>query len=401
MAVRVLLLTSEYPPYVWGGLGRYSYEVSQELKKYCEVDVLNILTYYTPFTNLESGFDSYEVVTDGKNRVINILNKEMIKLFKEKTISISDDLGIVQNLFEKLTKILNKKYDVIFVQDFYNSLVAVFLLMNNFAKKMVSVCHLPLYAGFTYFDKPVSDEFQQLLESLLIKHSCKVVVPSLFTKRVLIQVYSINPEDIFVIPLGVRFKKVSELGVNENPKREKDKNTINILSVMRFTEQKGLIYVIDVLNELKKRKINFAYNIVGKGLRENDFNSLVSKFSLSPHIRHTKFTKNIFSFYKMSDIYLSVSSYETFGLSVLEAMAYECVPMAFNVGALNELIQNNNSGFLVEVNDTERLVEYIECLSLNPNKLYEMKKSAANYAKNFSWKVHVNKLLEVFRSCLE
>lgn len=323
---------------------------------------------------------------------------------RKKNIFGPDDYSnTIQGLVNKIMKILNREYDVIFVQDYYNSLVAAFLLMNNFAKKIVSVCHLPLYAGFTYFDKPISDEFHQFLESILIRFSSKVIVPSLFTKRVLVQIYSIDPDDIIVNPLGVRLLDIEKLEANKPDifnKKKEYKNGINILSVMRFTEQKGLPYIVDVMDALERRGINFTYTIVGNGPKEKDFYSLASKSSVLSHIHHIGFTKDVFRFYKMSDIYLSTSLYETFGLSILEAMACECVPVAFRIGAVDELVQDGITGVFVEVNDTEGLVKHIEELSLNPSKLSAMKKNAANYARNFSWENHVNKLIRVFKGCL-
>lgn len=403
-SMRILLLTSEYPPYTWGGLGRYSYEVYHELKKKCEVDILNVPTYYILLNNMKRKSDSEEVIYDGTNRIIHILDNKMIELFRNRnTLRFDNYSNTVQNLVNKAMNILNRKYDIIFVQDYYNSLIAAFLLMNNFARKAVSVCHLPLYAGFTYFDKPMSDEFHQFLESILLRFSCKVIVPSLFTKRVLIQIYSIYPDDVIVNPLGVRLPNVEKPDVN-NPaifnKKKEYKDGINILSVTRFTEQKGLPYIIDILNTLENRGINFRYTIIGKGPREKDFYSLANKSSILSRIHHIDFEKDVFSYYKMSDIYLSTSLYETFGLSILEAMACECIPVAFRVGALDEFIQDGITGLFAEINDTEGLVNHIEDLTLNPSKLSVMKKNAANYASTRSWEPHVNVLLRVFRGCL-
>ena len=39
-------LTSEYPPFAWGGLGRYSREAVLALLELATVDVLNVPSYY-------------------------------------------------------------------------------------------------------------------------------------------------------------------------------------------------------------------------------------------------------------------------------------------------------------------------------------------------------------------
>ncbi len=56
--MRILLLTSEYPPYSWGDLGRYSYEVYNEMKTRFDVDVLNIPSYYLGSSNKNEEFET-------------------------------------------------------------------------------------------------------------------------------------------------------------------------------------------------------------------------------------------------------------------------------------------------------------------------------------------------------
>ena len=55
--------------------------------------------------------------------------------------------------------------------------------------------------------------------------------------------------------------------------------------------------------------------------------------------------------YTRAHVLLSTSLYETFGLTVLEAMSRGCVPVAFRLPALRELI--GDAGITVPVGDAD------------------------------------------------
>ncbi len=397
--MEILLLTSEFPPYTWGGLGRYSYEVYQELnRKGIRVTVLNIPSYYFIARN-EKLQDSTITEIDGYNKIIHVIDNEIINFYTFKSIL---DMSVYnpnpyRKILKNLTEIIERDYDVIFVQDYYNSLLATLLYLEGFSDCIISVHHLPLYAGFTYFDKPMSDEIHQFLEAILIRYSRKLIVPSQFTKRVLIQIYNVDPDDIIVLPLGVRATfEDRKTNIIEDP-RENSK--IRLISVLRFTDQKGLTYIVSLMDELRRRGLNFTYSLIGNGPKLEDFFSLVNKFSLMQYIHHEKFVKNIFPYYSRHDIYVSTSLYETFGLTLLEAMAYGCIPIAFNVGAVNEIIQDGTTGFLVDIGDIESMADYIEMFSRKRGKLLSVKKNAILWAKKFSWEKHVDELVKIFKEC--
>jgi len=403
--LRILLLTSEYPPYSWGGLGRYSYEVSQDLSNVYKLDVLNVPTYCLNSACIGKEPNLMENTLCGRVKdATHILNDEFVDVFNSKSNVRWDDFidatkCLVNVIEDKLSHTL---YDIIFVQDYYNSLIASFLVMEGFAKTIISVCHLPLYAGFTYFDKPKSDVVHQFLESILMRYSYKIVVPSAFTKRVLLQIYNVNPNDIIVNPLGTRLYEVPKLQHN-NKIYERNNGKLEIISVARVTEQKGLHYMLDVINELYYNNVDFRCTIIGKGPRERDFKALTSKCPARSKIRHigsVNSDRDLAKYYYESDIYLSTSLYETFGLSILEAMACGCATVAFRVGPIEERIKHGINGMLVEVNDIDDMVKDILDLYNHPIKLSAMKRAASDDARTFTWKKHVDNLIKIFESCL-
>lgn len=76
---------------------------------------------------------------------------------------------------------------------------------------------------------------------------------------------------------------------------------------------------------------------------------------------------NVLDFYKISDFSISLSSYETFGFSVLESMAAGVPVVGYRDPAVEEVV--GNSGFLVSIGDVEGVANSIFHL-LDSRELY-------------------------------
>jgi glycosyltransferase involved in cell wall biosynthesis len=80
--------------------------------------------------------------------------------------------------------------------------------------------------------------------------------------------------------------------------------------------------------------------------------------------------------YSASDLFLQTSRVETFGNTVIEAMACGTAIAAFNVGPIEELVQNGVSGILVPAFDTSLLAAEILRYVSTPNWLQDASDAA-------------------------
>lgn len=74
-----------------------------------------------------------------------------------------------------------------------------------------------------------------------------------------------------------------------------------------------------------------------------------------------------------SDIFLLPSQSESFGLSALEAMACGVPVISSSVGGLPELVRHNETGFIAEFGDVQRMAKYaIDLLTNEKNIKYSL-----------------------------
>lgn len=111
--------------------------------------------------------------------------------------------------------------------------------------------------------------------------------------------------------------------------------------------------------------------------------------------------ENVPSLYKENDIYILLSSSESLGLTVLEAMASGMIVFVSNIPAFRDYIKHSVNGFIVSEDDS-----LSDCLSyylkLEPSKRREIADNAIRtVAQNYSRKVSAERLSNHFRELLE
>jgi glycosyltransferase involved in cell wall biosynthesis len=94
--------------------------------------------------------------------------------------------------------------------------------------------------------------------------------------------------------------------------------------------------------------------------------------------------QNMPQFYQNTTIYIAPTQYETFGYTILEAMACGRPTITTPVGAVPELIEDGVHGFLVPFGNAEILANAIEDLLSKPKLMKRMGTNAREKASDFS-----------------
>jgi glycosyltransferase involved in cell wall biosynthesis len=112
--------------------------------------------------------------------------------------------------------------------------------------------------------------------------------------------------------------------------------------------------------------------------------------------------RDIPKYYAAADVYISPSFYESFGMSIIEAMAAGIPVVAASVGAVPELISNNETGLLVQPNSAPEIADAVCRLFANSELKRTISSSARELVRQqFSWDQICSTLLAMYQDLSE
>lgn len=177
------------------------------------------------------------------------------------------------------------------------------------------------------------------------------------------------------------------------------KNRSNtILSIGSLEEVKNHIVLLKAFHILKKEFPNISLTIGGP---EGDRNELLEEYIRENQITDVKILNYFIKkdekikLYQETGIYVFPSLYETFGLTMAEALASGLPTIASNAGAIPEVI--GSAGILFNPKNEKELAEKIRSLLNNPKKAKELGlKARKRILSNFSIKNREENLKKIF-----
>ncbi|MEP2448786.1 MAG: glycosyltransferase family 4 protein [Balneola sp.] len=206
--------------------------------------------------------------------------------------------------------------------------------------------------------------------------------------------------EIQITPFGVDIRKFTKIP------NLKDLDYELTLGTVKKLEDK---YGVDVLiksfalfvtkfPDLKVRLI-----IVGDGDKREELISLSKELNVYKKCEFVGSVKHeeVPFWLNKFDIFLALSRLdsESFGVSVIEAMACELPVIVSNVGGLKEVTQNDETGLIVPNEDPVEVSKKVEYLYQNPKQASELGKNArSEVILKYSWKKSVEIMNNIYKS---
>ena len=177
-------------------------------------------------------------------------------------------------------------------------------------------------------------------------------------------------------------------------------DTILLFVGMNF-ELKGLTQLLAAMAriQLSTHRAGLKLLVVGKG-NERKYRKMAREAGLGDHIRFAGVVKeHIEVIYRASDIFCMLSTFDTFGMTVLEAMAASLpVIISPNVGA-KDLVQEGVNGFITDRDDLDAISRRILCL-LDHRERTRMGTNAVQVAQEHTWDRMVDKVMGFYEKLL-
>ncbi|MGE5400170.1 MAG: N-acetyl-alpha-D-glucosaminyl L-malate synthase BshA [Ignavibacteriales bacterium] len=213
-----------------------------------------------------------------------------------------------------------------------------------------------------------------------IEESCGVTAVSRFLKEKTITNYHID-KDIRVIYNFIDtklFRRVDYDGFKNHiaPNGEKIMvHTSNFRPVKRVQD------TIRIFERVRK-EIPSKLLLVGDGPDRYECERLSRELKLQDDVYFLGKQDGLVEILSASDLFLLPSQSESFGLSALEAMSCGVPVISTSVGGLPELINHNETGFIAEIGDVERMAKYAIDLLTNDRKYEEFSRNSRDRAVN-------------------
>jgi len=181
--------------------------------------------------------------------------------------------------------------------------------------------------------------------------------------------------------------------------KRKPSSGLGLLFWGRIEEEKGLRELFHALKTVTKMVNDVSLTIVGEGNRLREYKSLVADLSLTGRVEFTGWlcSTKIQNLATRSSLGIFPSRVESFGLSVVEAMAAGLPVIAASGGAVPENIEQDVTGTLVPVNDEDALAMAIIFILENVQHAESMAKEAKKVVQQkFTWDKAANNMIDLY-----
>jgi glycosyltransferase involved in cell wall biosynthesis len=186
-----------------------------------------------------------------------------------------------------------------------------------------------------------------------------------------------NSNRISIIPHGIDNELFSTQGRKKEPIGE-------ITFVGYVAQNKGADLLLPIMKRVVLQYPHFHLTVIGDGPLQDILNQQFRAAGLDKNLTITGkiFPEKVAAILKCSDILLLPTRIEGFGLAIVEAMMSGVVPVVTRLSGITDTIVNNNeTGVLIEVNDVVGFSSAIIELLSNPNRLSSMMHAAQKAAQ--------------------
>ena len=180
-------------------------------------------------------------------------------------------------------------------------------------------------------------------------------------------------------------------------KTAQDEERIVIGTAGRLVPIKGIVYLLRALNLLHDQFPGLHLEIAGEGCERAALENEVKSMTLQRRVRFLGWQSELSAAFDGWNIFVLPSLEESFGISILEAMAYGLPVIASDVGGIPEVVEHGRSGWLVPPRSPEALAERLKSMLVNPDERRAFGSAARERVRaNFSAQRMVSSISKVY-----
>jgi glycosyltransferase involved in cell wall biosynthesis len=205
---------------------------------------------------------------------------------------------------------------------------------------------------FHYHGTQFPNRFLNKLTWKLLENKVILIANSLHTEKLIRDKLKIKSQ-IKIIPNLIDFQRF------RFSERTQDKNKFLITFVGRFELGKNVDLIVDIAKITSNKDDEVEFLLVGDGPEKRNIEMKIKRHSLESKVKILPFTNEIMKIYSKSNLFLFVSSFESFGNVVAEAIFSGLPILCYKIPALSELV-NDDLFFIKKLDPNIFAVKIIE-----------------------------------------
>lgn len=277
-------------------------------------------------------------------------NTDFISNLRKKDITVyilNSYVSISPIIIFKLIKIIkNNKFDILQSNLIYSDFIAAIVKIFLPKLLLISVKHgydeiFQTKYGLNY--KKLKLSLFSFITKWSAKRANRVICISKALNSFLCNGKLVSKEKLVTVPYGFNFENMQL----EDVKKKVRYGSPQIIITGRLEAVKQHDIFLRVIPELLKTFPDLSVLMVGDGSLKGSLKNLSAELGISKHIQWLGFQNNVHAYIQASDVMVIPSSAEGFGLVVLESWFHAKPVIAFDVPAINEIVEDGVDGILV------------------------------------------------------
>jgi len=166
--------------------------------------------------------------------------------------------------------------------------------------------------------------------------------------------YGVDPSNVFILyhPVSEEYFAASQATDPE----------YDLLWLTRFSSEKDPLFFVSILEELRDRSLPVRTAIVGDGPLRSEVESALDRRDLAGAVDIPGWTNEPLDYYRNAAVYVMTSRREMLPLSLVEAMYVGVPPVVPALGAVPDVVEDGESGFVIEKRSVDAFADRIETL---------------------------------------
>lgn len=296
---------------------------------------------------------------------------------------------------------LTKESTIITSQDPFETGFCGYLLKKRFGFKLNIQDHGNFFESKYWKKESIFNFFRYFLGVFILKRSNTIRTVSSREKKYIEKKFNYNHGNIIACPIFTDWEKISQYEPKFNIKNKYPSFDFYILTICRLEKVKNIPLLINSFSLLVKEFPKILLLIVGNGSQEKNIARIIKQNNLQENIKMEKWTNDSASYYKTADLFALTSFSEGWGLTVVEAASCKCPIVMTNTGCANELIFDQENGWVVPINDPVSLARAIkEAIVDNKKRILFAKNAHDNLKILISEEETLNKIIKIWEVTL-